>query len=77
MPKIQENPLWEAYLDLSEPKKKQIREEFTKAFDYSEASFYRKLKNPEQIWSHEKSKLSELLKKPQHKLFPRKEAAKC
>ena len=74
MPKNKTNPLLNAYLELSEPKKKVVKEEFTKAFDYSEASFYRKLHNPEQIWSHEKTKLAELLKKKESKLFPRKEA---
>lgn len=78
MPKIKtppQNRLLDEYLELNEPAKKKLREDFNTEFDYSDQSstFWRKLNNPAQVWSHEKKFLAEKLSLSEKELFPKVE----
>ncbi len=75
MTKIKEtkiNKLLDEYVNLNAKQKKDLQTAFNKEFDYSEksSSFFRKLNNPDQVWSHEQKFFAEKFQTTTDELFP-------
>jgi hypothetical protein len=74
---ISTNPFLDAYTQLNEKKKEELREKFLEKFDYeSPNTFYMKLNQNSPLWSIEKEFISEWLKQPVKKLFPKAKEVK-
>jgi hypothetical protein len=71
------NPFKDAYNELNESKKAVLRADFINEMDYkSFDSFYRKLRNPEEVYKNEKKWFAEKMGLTVAELFPEEAATK-
>lgn len=63
------NKLQEAYTELNDRKKNELKEAFTTKFELSTDTFYRKINGSSPLWNYEKHFFSEWFKISVKKLF--------